>query len=125
VYAAALGRAQLQPVRAVLEAAAERRPASYEGWVLNALQNAFYQLLHAESLAEGVIDSVAGGADTDTNAAIAGALLGAVYGRKALPAQWLDRVLSCRPLSEFGPRPRPEEYWPVDALYLAEALLLA
>lgn len=33
------------------------------------------------------------GGDTDTNAAICGALLGAVYGRDAIPAQW-DRMLA-------------------------------
>jgi ADP-ribosyl-[dinitrogen reductase] hydrolase len=35
---------------------------------------------------------VALGGDTDTNAAVAGALLGARLGRKALPDQWLDRL---------------------------------
>ena len=28
------------------------------GWILIALQNAFYQLLHAPSLEEGVVDTV-------------------------------------------------------------------
>ena len=36
------------------------------GWVLIALQNAFWQLLHAPSLEEGVIDTVRRGGDTDT-----------------------------------------------------------
>jgi ADP-ribosylglycohydrolase len=62
------------------------------------------------------------GGDTDTTAAIAGALLGAVHGRQAIPSRWLHALLSCRTLS--GTRhPRTEEYWPVDALELAEALL--
>jgi len=32
------------------------------------------------------------GGDTDTNAAVAGALLGAAQGMRALPASWLDRL---------------------------------
>ena len=65
------------------------------------------------------------GGDTDTNAAICGALLGAVYGRDAIPDQWADRLLNCRP--EAGRpnvyRPRPECFWPVDALELAGRLI--
>jgi ADP-ribosyl-[dinitrogen reductase] hydrolase len=111
-----------------LEAAASRPPADYlhrMGWVLIALQNAFWQLLHAPDLEEGVIRSVMAGGDTDTNAAIAGALLGAVHGRKAVPLQWMDRVLTCRPLAGLPGvrRPRPTSVWPVDALWLAERLL--
>ena len=64
------------------------------------------------------------GGDTDTNGAIAGALLGAVYGLEALPAQWLDSILSCRPQRGRNVhQPRPQEYWPVDVLTLAETLL--
>lgn len=105
-------------------------PADYQtnmGWVLVALQNAFYQLLHAPALADGVMDTVQRGGDTDTNAAIAGALLGASYGESAIPAQWRDCVLSCRPQAGFPGvrRPRPQAYWPIDCLELAAALLAA
>jgi energy-coupling factor transporter ATP-binding protein EcfA2 len=53
------------------------------------------------------------------------ALLGAVWGRDAVPLQWLDRILSCRPISGIVgiTRPRPEAFWPVDALWLAERLV--
>jgi hypothetical protein len=65
------------------------------------------------------------GGDTDTNGAIAGALLGAVHGRDAIPPQWLRSILSCRPLPDSGTsNPRPIEFWPVDALRLAEKLLV-
>jgi ADP-ribosyl-[dinitrogen reductase] hydrolase len=117
--------------RSVIEAltkAASKPPDDYStqmGWVLIALQNAFWQLMHAESLEEGIVSSVMSGGDTDTNAAIAGALLGAVWGRGAIPLQWLDRILSCRPISGIAGirRPRPETFWPVDALWLAERLV--
>ena len=129
VYAHALHWAHAWEVDAslvnVLDAAATAPPASYEGWVLNALQNALYQLLHAPSLEEALVNTVMQGADSDTNAAICGALLGAVHGRDAIPKQWQGAVLNCRP--EAGrpgvEHPRPECFWPVDALELAAQLL--
>ncbi len=118
-----------QPVLQALENAKQEAPTDFlrnSGWVLIALQNAFYQLLRASSFEDGIVGTVRAGGDTDTNAAIAGALLGAVYGRDALPAQWKDRVLTCRPIQGIaGVRhPRPAAYWPVDALPLSESLLL-
>jgi ADP-ribosylglycohydrolase/fructose-1,6-bisphosphatase/inositol monophosphatase family enzyme len=96
-----------------------------QGWVLVALRNAFYELLHAESLEQGVVRTVRRGGDTDTNAAVAGALLGAVHGREAVPSQWRQAILSCRAHELRAKRARPSSYWPVDALELAERLLVA
>lgn len=95
------------------------------GWVLVALRNAFWQLLHAPSLEEALVDTMARGGDTDTNGAICGALLGAVYGREAIPRRWRNRLLSCRPVAGRRgiQRPRPSRFWPADALVLAERLL--
>jgi ADP-ribosylglycohydrolase len=76
--------------------AAEAPPEDYvhqQGWVLIAFRNALWQLLHASNLEEAVVDTVMRGGDTDTNAAICGALLGAVCGRDAIPEQ-IDRVLA-------------------------------
>lgn len=108
--------------------AAESPPADYihqQGWVIVAFQNALWQLLHAASLEEGVVETVMRGGDTDTNAAIAGALLGAVHGRNAIPTRWIDKLLNCRP--EAGRpnvrHPRPECFWPVDALRIAQCLV--
>jgi ADP-ribosyl-[dinitrogen reductase] hydrolase len=111
-----------------LEAARHEAPrcdAGSEGWVRIALQNAFHELLHADGPEEGVVATVRRGGDTDTNAAIAGALLGAVHGRDAVPAQWRSMVLSCRALAPRAHRPRPRAYWPVDVLEIAERLLVA
>ncbi len=112
----------------VLQRAATARPDDYatnQGHVIIALQNAFYQALHAPSFEEGVVDTIMYGGDTDTNAAIAGALLGAIHGRAAIPFQWLDRLLTCRPIRGLAGvhRPRPKACWPVDALVVAEQLL--
>ena len=133
-YAAALAEAEranaATEIRKVLAAASQSPAAVYDddrmGWVLIALQNAFYQLLHAPNLEEGIVDTVMRGGDTDTNGAIAGALLGAVHGRQRIPARWVNALLNCRPTASSGTKhPRRDEYWPVDALELAEALLRA
>ncbi len=113
---------------AVIDRAPVAPPENYthlSGWVLIAFHNALYQLLHAMNLEKGVIDTVMRGGDTDTNAAICGALLGSVYGYDAIPEQWANALLNCRPQKE-DPRvmhPRPECFWPVDAIELAERLV--
>jgi ADP-ribosylglycohydrolase/fructose-1,6-bisphosphatase/inositol monophosphatase family enzyme len=105
----------------------EARPADGEnqGWVLIALQNAFHDLLHAPSLEAGVVASVARGGDTDTNAAIAGALLGAVHGREAVPPAWRSLVLSCRAHPLRARHVRPRACWATDLYELCERVLLA
>ena len=118
-----------QPLRAALAAArAGDSPRDYEdqmGWVLIAFQNAFAHLVRATPLERALIETVGQGGDTDTNAAICGALLGAAQGRGAIPARWTSVLLACRPHAEFGARrPRPPRYWPDDIPDLAEALLL-
>jgi ADP-ribosylglycohydrolase len=61
------------------------------GWVVTALQAAWRSVQDA-SLADpfitGVRGAVALGDDTDTIAAIAGALLGAHYGASSIPVEW-------------------------------------
>lgn len=114
----------------VLRAAESAPPGDFlknAGWVLIALQNAVYQMLHAAGVEDGVVDTVGRGGDTDTNAAIAGALLGALHGADRIPRSWKDRVLTCRPQAGRNEvrHPRPHVYWPVDALVLAERLLIA
>ncbi|MBB4009509.1 ADP-ribosylglycohydrolase family protein [Allorhizobium taibaishanense] len=96
-----------------------------QGWVIIAFQNALFQILHAASLEDGVADTVSRGGDTDTNAAIAGALLGAVHGESAIPGQWRQTLLNCRPQAGLPrvKRPRPQVYWPIDAVELARGLL--
>ena len=111
-----------------IQGAAIAAPADYvhqQGWVLTAFRNVLWQLSHAQNLEEAVVNTVMRGGDTDTNAAICGALLGAVYGRDAIPAQWTECLLSCRPAAgqQHVSRPRPECFWPVDAPELAEHLI--
>lgn len=93
--------------------------------VLPALRNGFSQLLFADDLANGLMDTVSRGGDPSLSGAVAGALLGAVHGREAIPWIWRDRVLTCRPIKGLPGvrRPRPRALWPVDAMVLAERLL--
>jgi ADP-ribosylglycohydrolase len=80
-----------------------RDPASYasNGWVVEALQAAWSAISRTrvpaspaspDHLRRALEAAVRGGGDTDTVAAIAGALLGARYGAAAIPAEWLDVV---------------------------------
>jgi ADP-ribosyl-[dinitrogen reductase] hydrolase len=123
---AALAHSKGPAHEAIKRAAKGNAPADFfvhPTWVLVSLQNAFH-CLKTLSFEEGLVQTVACGGDTGTNAAVAGALLGACHGRRAVPERWLLPVLACRPLAEAGAlRPRPTEYWPDDVLELAEALL--
>jgi ADP-ribosylglycohydrolase/fructose-1,6-bisphosphatase/inositol monophosphatase family enzyme len=117
------------PVTAALRRAAGGiAPADYESqmcWVLIALQNAFFHLAAGTATEPALIETVSRGGDTDTNGAIAGALLGSADGRASLPVRWVLPVLTCRPDRGLHPaHPRPDEYWPDDLLDLTEALLL-
>ena len=50
----------------------------------------FYLLMTTESFEEALIEVINMGGDTDTSAAILGALAGASYGVDAIPERWLD-----------------------------------
>lgn len=67
------------------------------GWVRVALQGVFYQLLRATSFRKTMVDVVSAGGDTDTNAAITGALLGAWKGIDCLERSWLAAVRAANP----------------------------
>lgn len=115
-----------EPVIQRLDDSAMRPPArpdsSQMGWVLHALQNAFFELLHASSFEEGLVATVGRGGDTDTNGAIAGALLGARHGAADMPTAWMRAVRSCRPERGRARQARPPSYWPIDALAVSEQL---
>lgn len=119
LYARALTFAVDSPVRDTLEQAARWLPESdgeSQGWVRIALQHAFFHLKHSTDFEVALVDTVKHGGDTDTNAAITGALLGATLGVAAIPARWRETVRDCLPQ-------RPVEYRCNDLDQLAEALL--
>jgi ADP-ribosylglycohydrolase len=127
--ATAAGADAAPVAEALRQAVAGVAPAEFHhqmGWVLISLQNAFFHLAAGTAIEPALIETISKGGDTDTNAAIAGALLGAADGRASMPARWVMPVLTCRPDPGLHPaRPRPDEYWPDDLLDLTEALLLS
>lgn len=111
-------------------AAAERKTwidksSGKPAWVLVALQNALWQLLHAPSLEEGIVDTIRRGGAAGTNAAVCGALLGSVFGVDAIPERWCHAVLNCKPDAKRSnvSQPRPENYWATDVLELSIQLI--
>ncbi|MCH1883970.1 ADP-ribosylglycohydrolase family protein [Agrococcus sp. ARC_14] len=62
------------------------------GWVVGAFQAAWSAIAHGGTLAETLELAVRCGGDTDTVAAIAGSLAGAVYGATALPAELTEHL---------------------------------
>jgi ADP-ribosylglycohydrolase len=67
------------------------------GWVIHAIQAAYKSIMITatetpEHLVLGIEEAVRVGNDTDTVAAIAGALLGARWGYSAIPNQWLEVI---------------------------------
>ncbi|GAA4786115.1 ADP-ribosylglycohydrolase family protein [Corynebacterium canis] len=88
----------------------------------NAFFQAVWELAHGDSFEDAVVHAISLGGDTDSNGAVCGSLLGAVYGVDAIPERWRKVVDACEP----GPgtlNPRSEEYWPRDLSKLAEQLL--
>lgn len=75
----------------ILDVAQVRQPRDFErnGWVVEALQGAWSAITHGSGLVDTLERAVRGGRDTDTVAAIAGGLAGAVHGASALPASWI------------------------------------
>jgi ADP-ribosylglycohydrolase len=65
---------------------------------------AFWELFHAPSLEAALIDVVNRGGDSDTNAAVTGALFGAVFGESAIPPAWAERVMEAPGNGAFHPR---------------------
>lgn len=62
------------------------------GYTLKALQVALWCAVRASDFEESLIAVVSAGGDTDTNGAVAGAVLGARFGLKAIPDRWLQRL---------------------------------
>jgi ADP-ribosyl-[dinitrogen reductase] hydrolase len=89
------GLSHVDPAWVVLLDAAEvGEPSSFaaNGWVVSALQASWSALTHTASLGEALIAAVGAGNDTDTVAAITGALGGALYGSSAVPFAWRRRL---------------------------------
>lgn len=73
-----------------IDEAERRMPWDFpkNGWVVQALQAAWSAIVHGDTLERRLVLAVRCGNDTDTVAAIAGSLAGAVSGVTALPFRW-------------------------------------
>jgi len=62
------------------------------GFVLDTLECSIWAWWRHDDFEKGLVAVVNLGGDTDTNAAVAGALLGAQYGLDAIPQRWREKV---------------------------------
>ena len=62
------------------------------GFVRDTFDAALWCLANTSSYAECALAAVNLGDDTDTTAAVAGALAGIVYGIEGIPSEWLDKL---------------------------------
>jgi ADP-ribosylglycohydrolase len=85
------------------------------GFVRVAFRLAFWHAVHTPSWRDALVDVASRGGDADTNAAIAGALLGARDGAEAIPAAWVERVLGA---TQPGPAEWAEAHHPRHLLAL-------
>ncbi|NMC68706.1 MAG: ADP-ribosylglycohydrolase family protein [Myxococcales bacterium] len=79
--------------RPLRHAAEDRYDGSKIGFVLLCLERALAALRDATDFGSSILRVVNLGGDADTNAAVAGALLGAKFGPGGIPARWLDGLL--------------------------------
>ena len=121
-YRTALRRAKTKSIRRHLKEA-EKKPEpilieetgnsvfittdckEYQSYVGIALQNAFYELLHTENFNSALLNVICRGGDTDTNAAVTGALMGALHGFESIPFEWTTTVLSVVPEKRLQEHP--------------------
>ncbi len=72
------------------------------GYVVHCVEIAFWFVAHDRTLEEALTYLVQAGGDTDTNAAVAGALLGARYGEVALPPRWVDQLVGAQGIAKLA-----------------------
>jgi len=78
--------------------------AGEAGYVVHCVEIAFWFVTHDRSLEEALIALAQAGGDTDTNAAVAGGLLGARYGDVALPPRWIDQITGVQGIAQLAER---------------------
>ena len=105
---------------------------THAGFVEIAYQNAVYCFLHKMDFKDVMDSTIMSGGDTDTNAAIAGALYGAYCGLNDIPESWKNAIMNCMPTNEKiyvenysndTAHPRPMYYWPSQLIVKGEELI--
>ncbi len=62
------------------------------GYTIRAMTAGLWAALNADDLEATLLDVINAGGDTDTNGAVAGAVLGARFGVSAIPKRWIERL---------------------------------
>jgi len=116
-----------EPVRDVINSALDnksnRNVTVSKGWCLHALYCTIYAISHFDNYKSGIDWVINQGGDTDTNACIAGALMGSYYGYEHIVEHEENNVnilLSCD--TNTGDFPRDEKYTLHDIFELIKLL---
>ncbi len=96
----------IQAVRRVPLEKREQLPVSGAdaGYVVHCVEIALWFAYHEPNLERGLVWLANAGGDTDTNAAVAGALMGIRDGEAAIPSRWLERLHQADRLRELAHR---------------------
>ena len=62
------------------------------GYVVHTVASAIYAFLTKDSYIETILSLIRAGGDTDTNAAVAGAIAGAFYGCEKIPSELIEKL---------------------------------
>lgn len=76
--------------------------AGEAGYVVHCVEIAFWFVTHDWTLEDALLYLAQAGGDTDTNAAVAGALLGARYGEAGLPPRWVDQITGAQGIAQLA-----------------------
>ena len=82
----------------------EEKDIQSGGYVIDTLKAALWCLLKTGSYADCVLKAVNLGRDTDTTAAVAGALAGMWYGEEVIPAEWRETLAKYDELKALSKR---------------------
>ncbi|MBP5273839.1 MAG: ADP-ribosylglycohydrolase family protein [Abditibacteriota bacterium] len=66
-----------------------------KGYTYLSLKVAVSALMNYDDFETPIVEIINKGGDADTNACIAGSLLGALYGEEGIPERWRDGLLAC------------------------------
>jgi ADP-ribosyl-[dinitrogen reductase] hydrolase len=74
------------------------------GYTLKAMQVALWCMVQPDGFEPTVVEVVNRGGDTDTNGALAGAIMGARLGATSIPPRWLENIADTKTLTELADR---------------------
>jgi ADP-ribosyl-[dinitrogen reductase] hydrolase len=88
--------------RVSVAAGKSRNDLNPTGYVLDTVDCAIWAVMNTDSFEEAIIEAVNLGGDTDTVAAVAGAIAGAFYGESDIPVRWLNVLQNREHIAELA-----------------------